>query len=104
MNPVKFIHCADVHMDMPFSSIGAGDGKSSLRRQDLREVFSKITDAAKKEKADLLLISGDLYEHRYVKKSTINYINELFNGIPDVRVLILPGNHDPYTIDSYYRN
>jgi len=91
-------------MDMPFSSIGAGDGKSSLRRQDLREVFSKITDAAKKEKADLLLISGDLYEHRYVKKSTINYINELFNGIPDVRVLILPGNHDPYTIDSYYRN
>ena len=48
------------------------------------------------------LISGDLYEHQYVKKSTIEYINQLFKEIPNTRIFISPGNHDPYLKNSYY--
>jgi DNA repair protein SbcD/Mre11 len=104
MKTVKFLHCADLHLDMPFSTLGASVEKSGIRRQGLKEAFGKIIDAAKEEEVDLLLISGDLYEHNYVKKSTIDFINGKFKEIPDIKVFIVPGNHDPYLQNSYYKN
>lgn len=101
---IKILHCADIHMDAPFTSIGSEIGKSSIRRQDLKETFQKVIDLAGYEKVDLLLICGDLYEHNYVRKSTIEFINHCFSEIQDTKVILIPGNHDPYTHDSYYKN
>ena len=104
MRVIKFLHCADIHLDAPFTSLAHAAGKPSERRQDLRQTFIRIIDIAQKENVDILLISGDLYEHNYVRKSTINFVNDQFKRIPDVKVFIVPGNHDPYTAGSYYRN
>lgn len=49
-----------------------------------------------------MFISGDLYEQQYIKQSTIEYINNLFKEIPNTRIFISPGNHDPYIKNSYY--
>lgn len=102
MSKIKFLHCADVHLDSPFSSLGDNGHRASKRRHDLIEVFCDIINIAAREKVDMLFISGDLYEHEYVKKSTISIINEKFREIPDVQVFVLPGNHDPYMESSYY--
>jgi DNA repair protein SbcD/Mre11 len=91
-------------MDMPFSSLGVSGEKSGIRRDTLKETFSKIIDTAKEENVNLLFISGDLYEQNYVKKSTINFINEKFTEIAHIKVFIVPGNHDPYLQNSYYKN
>ncbi len=104
MKKVKFIHFSDLHLDNPFSSIGSDNDMVARRRQDLLEVFDIIIDITKREKADLLLISGDLYEHFYVKKSTIKHINNKFIEIADTKIFIVPGNHDPYLNNSYYKN
>lgn len=104
MKTIKFLHCADLHLDMPFSSLGISGEKSTIRRQELMETFQKIIEVAKEEVVDLIFISGDLYEHNYVKKSTINFINDKFNEIPNIKVFIVPGNHDPYLQNSYYKN
>lgn len=104
MHEVRFLHCADIHLDAPFTSLGSSSDKASTRRREVRETFGRIIDTAKNEKADLLLISGDLYEHGYVKKSTITYVNDRFREIPDVKVIILPGNHDPYAANSCYKS
>lgn len=104
MDKIKFLHCADIHLDAPFTSLGTKDNKSSTRRKDVREVFQKIRDIAYKEKIDCLLISGDLYEHDYIRRSTIDFINHSFKSIKDVRVFISPGNHDPWVKGSYYMN
>jgi len=104
MGMIKFLHCADIHLDMPFTSLGADNTKSQGRRQDLKDTFDGIIKVAKAEKVDILLISGDLYEHDYVKKSTISYVNGKFSEIPLVEIFIVPGNHDPYIVNSYYRN
>lgn len=104
MKKVKFIHFSDLHLDNPFSAIGSGNDIVARRRQDLLEVFDLIIDITKSEKADLLLISGDLYEHFYVKKSTIKHINNKFMEIVDTKIFIVPGNHDPYLNNSYYKN
>lgn len=104
MSEVRFIHCADIHLDAPFTSLGGNTDKSASRRQDIKDTFQEIIDLAKSEKPDLLFICGDLYEYRYVRKSTINFLNNCFKSIPDTRIFIIPGNHDPITVNSYYKN
>ena len=83
MKQIKFVHFSDLHLDSPFTSIGPGIEKISQRRQDLLDVFDTIIDIVKRNSADLLLISGDLYEHFYVKKSTIQHINNKFKEIEE---------------------
>ena len=104
MKQIKFVHFSDLHLDNPFTSIGPDVEKIGRRRQDLLDVFDHIIDIVKSENADLLFISGDLYEHFYVKNSTIKHINRKFVEISDKKVFIVPGNHDPYIINSYYKS
>lgn len=102
LKSIKFIHCADLHLDTPFSSLGKDSSKTTIRRQDIKLAFQKIISLAAEKEVDLLLIAGDLYEHDYVKKSTIHFICDQFEKIKDTRVLITPGNHDPDVKSSYY--
>ncbi len=104
MKSVKFLHCGDFHMDTPFTSLSTEPGVSSIRRNDIKETFEKVIKAAKDEEVDILLISGDLYEQSCVKKATINFVNDKFNEILNIEVFIVPGNHDPYIANSYYKN
>ena len=53
---------------------------------------------------EYLLIAGDLYENESVTEATIQYINQLFTSIPETKILIAPGNHDPYLKNSFYAN
>ena len=99
---MKFIHIADVHFDRPFVNLADKDGMGELRRLEQRRVFKEIISKVKEEKVDCLFISGDLYEHQYVKKSTIEFINNCFKEIPETKVFIAPGNHDPFLKNSYY--
>ena len=100
---LKFLHCADLHLDMPFSAAGFTAEKSSVRRQELKDTFQRIVELAKAEEVDALFISGDLYEHDYVRKSTLSFINEKIKEIPDIKVFIVPGNHDPFIENSFYK-
>lgn len=97
---MKFVHMADMHFDVPFSSLNSTFG--DMRRLEQRNAFRKVIEYVKKENIPYLFISGDLYEHEYVKRTTINFINNCFKEIPNTKVFISPGNHDPYITDSYY--
>lgn len=99
---MKFVHIADMHFDSPFVNLSDKDVMGDLRRLEQRKVFKKVIEYIKQEKVEHLFIVGDLYEHQYVKLSTIEYINRLFQEIPETRIWIAPGNHDPYLKNSYY--
>lgn len=99
---MKFVHIADLHFDIPFTSLNRVQNLSNIRRLEQREAFRKVIEYIKENGIEFLFISGDLYEHEYIKQSTIEYINSLFKEIPDTRIFISPGNHDPYIINSYY--
>lgn len=103
MKSVKLLHCADIHLDMPFTSLGSAEGKAALRRNEIKEAFHRIITLSIMEQVDLLLICGDLYEHEYVRRSTISFISDEFNKIPKTTVIIIPGNHDPYLPGSYFK-
>ena len=99
---MKFVHIADMHFDSPFVNLSEKDIMGDLRRLEQRKVFKKIIEYIKENNIKYFFISGDLYEHKYIKQSTIDYINKLFEEVPETNIYIAPGNHDPYTKNSYY--
>ena len=102
MKKMKFVHIADMHFDSPFINLSDREIFVDLKRLEQRKVFKKVIEYIKENKIEYLFISGDLYEHKFVKLSTIEYINNLFKEIPETRIFISPGNHDPYLKNSYY--
>lgn len=99
---MRFVHIADMHFDAPFTSLNSKENLGDKRRIEQRNAFKRVIDYIKENKIEYLLIAGDLYEHEYVKKSTIDYISRLFSEIPETKIFISPGNHDPYIKNSYY--
>lgn len=104
----KIIHTADVHLDAPFSLLDVQ--KAQKRKNELRETFASIILLAKTEKADLVLISGDLFDSNFVTKETTALLLSLFSSAPMCRFVIAPGNHDyvcersPYVTEEFPQN
>ena len=99
---MRFIHMADIHFDSPFTVLASRNNLANIRRLEQREAFKKAIEYIKVEKIPFLFIAGDLYEQEYIRESTIEYINNLFKTIPETRIFISPGNHDPFLSNSFY--
>ncbi len=98
---IRILHCADLHLDSPMSALDIT--KSEVRRNELRAAFTSLTLSAKMSDADFLIIAGDLFDCEYVSRDTVALIVKEFEAIPDCKIIIAPGNHDPYTSAGYYR-
>ena len=99
---MKFIHIAEMHFDKPFTILEK-NGLTEKRRLEQRNAFNKMINYIKENNIEYLFIAGDLYEHEYIRKSTIEYINNCFKKIENTKIFITPGNHDPYINNSYYK-
>lgn len=100
---MKFVHIADLHFDKPFINLSDSDTLGDLQRLEQRKTFKKVINYIKENDIDFLLIAGDLYEHQYIKQSTIEFLNQQFSEIPKTQIFISPGNHDPNLKKSYYQ-
>lgn len=100
MKRIRVLHLSDLHFDTPFSDLNRNF--SEKRREELRETFGKVVNIAAQEKVDLMLISGDVFDNLTVMKTTLDYIIKKLKEIPEIKVFISPGNHDPYNEKSFY--
>jgi len=96
---LKLIHGADFHLDSPFS--GLNPEQAAQRRSGQRQLLAELADLARREQADLVLLSGDLLDSGRVYRETARAMAETLGSIP-CPVFIAPGNHDPYTAASVY--
>ena len=99
---MKFVHIADMHFDTPFKMLSDRRDLGETRRLDQRKAFKKMIEYIKENKIPYLFIAGDLYDNEYIRESTISFINDSFKQIPNTKIYIAPGNHDPYLKNSYY--
>lgn len=99
---MKFLHMADMHFDAPFTTLASKKDLGDLRRLEQRQALKQIIDYIQRNKIEYLFIAGDLYEQQYIRKSTIEFINNQFEKILDTKIFIVPGNHDPYIRNSIY--
>ena len=99
---MKFVHLADVHLDMPFTSLKNQRELVKRRRLEQKYIFRKAIDFVKEEMVDVLLIAGDLFEDKFVEDDTIMYVISCLKEIENTKVYITPGNHDPLIKSSPY--
>lgn len=99
-NNMRILHMADVHLgaepdkDKPW---GAGRGKLQW------DAFGQAIRAAEEQRADLVLIAGDLF-HRQPLKKELKEVNYILSGLSHTKVVIMAGNHDYLSKNSFYRN
>ena len=96
----RIIHTADLHLDSPFSLLDAN--KAMARKAELRGTFSNIIAIAKNDNANMVIISGDLFDSEFVTKETIEFMNSQFSSVPFCKFVIAPGNHDCFSDKSAY--
>jgi DNA repair exonuclease SbcCD nuclease subunit len=98
---LRIMHIADVHLDSPFSRLGAE--QAEIRRREQRGVFTSMMMYAKSRKTDIVLIAGDLFDVGYASEQTLDIITREFEKAPECRFVISAGNHDPYSARSAYK-
>lgn len=99
---VRILHFADLHLDRSFAGLSVAPSEAAKRREELRAALRRIVDLALELDVDALTVGGDLYEHERAGPDTGNFIAGEFARLAPKRVLIAPGNHDPYVPDSLY--
>lgn len=99
MKGIKIVQSGDFHLDSPLTLHHLSFRKT--RREELLHCVKNIIDFSNGVSADLLLLTGDLFDSLRVTQGTLHYLHkelERFKG----RVFISPGNHDPYQQGSPY--
>lgn len=96
---VTIFHCADIHLDTPFS---LSLRRAEQRNSELRSAFRNAVMYARGEKAQLFFIAGDLFDSRYVSLDTAELLINELRSFPECRFFVSPGNHDPYDDRSPY--
>lgn len=87
---MKILHSADWHLDSPI--IGRNEGQTALLKAALLEIPHKVIAAAKAERCDLMLLSGDLFDGPATAES-VKAVKDALSEV-EVPVFIVPGNHD----------
>lgn len=85
------LHGADFHLDSPFS--GLSPEQAARRRQEQRGLLDRLVTLANEEKADVVLLSGDLLDGDNLYRETAQTLARTLGSIL-CPVMIAAGNHD----------
>lgn len=95
--PVKFVHAADLHLDSPLRGLAryAGAPIEEMRLAS-RRACENLVGLCIAERADLLLLAGDLYDGDWRDYSTGLYFSAQMSRLREagVQVVVVRGNHD----------
>ncbi len=97
---LKFLHCADIHLDTPY--IGLSPEKSDERRRGLRATFMRMMEYVRTGGVDYVLMSGDVFDTQYATNSTAELLIREFRNCPNTKFIIAPGKHDCYENNPIY--
>lgn len=97
---MKFIHIADIHLGaVPDSNMPWG----AQREKEIWSSFQDIVKICNEEKADLLLIAGDMF-HRQPLVRELKEVNYILSRLETAKAVIMAGNHDYIGARSYYQD
>lgn len=98
---MKIIHTSDIHLGKKFVGLKlAGDGL----RAGLKSALSRIIDYTLDQKADLLLIVGNLFDTLEVSKNLQDFVASELARLKTIPVVILPGQHDYNAGSSFWKS
>jgi DNA repair exonuclease SbcCD nuclease subunit len=98
MEPLRFVHAADLHLDSPFR--GIADASPALRSRlqaATLGALGRVVDHTIEAKADFLIIAGDIYDSKDRNlRALVTFRREMERlAERNIPVYIVHGNHDP---------
>lgn len=96
--PFTFIHAADLHLDSPFKSLAkAPEAVRERLREATFAALGRLVDAAIREKADFIVLSGDLYDAADRSLRAQLRLQRALTELTEhgIEVFAVHGNHDP---------
>lgn len=99
---VKFLQCADIHLDTPYTGLSAE--KSEERRRELRSSFSRMMQYVRDRGVDIVLMCGDIFDTVYATNTTAEVLIREFKNCPDATFIITPGSTDSYENNPIYNS
>jgi DNA repair exonuclease SbcCD nuclease subunit len=95
---LKLIHTSDVHLES--DTFGSGP-RGDVFRDVVRRAFAGVIDIANSNRADLLLIVGDLFDSNRVSGEALDFAMKQI-ARATMPVVMIPGNHDAHDERSLY--
>lgn len=96
---MRVLHAADLHLDSAFGALTAEQARQ--RRAESRRSPERLVEWANDHGVQLLLLAGDLFDGGELRGDTAPLLARALGAFRG-RVVIAPGNHDPYTPDGPY--
>lgn len=102
MQALRFIHCADLHIDSPFKGLSEIHPElKELLYQSTFQSYNNIVDIAIKEAVDCVLIAGDVYDGADKSLQAQFRFRDGLQRLSEASIpsFVAYGNHDP--LDSW---
>ena len=90
---MKFIHCADLHLDAKMSA-NLDKDKAKIRKTEILHTFERMVEYAAEHDVFGILIAGDMFDTKNITATTKNAVLYQINSHPDITFFYLNGNHD----------
>lgn len=97
---LRLMHCADLHIDSPFST--CSPEKRREKKGQLLDSFNRMIELINREQISVCLIAGDLFDTAAPSAGAVEAVRSGFAYAPGCHFFIAPGNHDPYTPGGVY--
>ena len=98
MQPFRFVHAADLHIDSPFKGLLKYEPRVAQRLKEATfEAYSNLIDLCISQNAEFLVIAGDVYDgaDRSVQ-AQMRFRDGLARlGEHGIQAFVVHGNHDP---------
>ena len=94
---MRFLHCADIHLDSPLRGLERYEGAPVEQvRGATRRAFENMVQCALREKVDFVVIAGDLYDGDWPDFNTGLFFAKGMAqlGESGIAVYVVRGNHD----------
>ena len=98
MGTVRFIHCADLHLDTPFRGLASVDEERARALNSATfDSYANIIDLALREEVDFVVIAGDVYDSADRSLRAQFRFRDGLKRLADhgIRSFVACGNHDP---------
>lgn len=99
---LRILHCSDLHLDTSFAGIGLPATIGARLRTELRSTLGNILSEARRLNVDAVTIAGDLFDQSTAIPETARFLVQQFERMEKIKVLITPGESDPYSSHSLY--
>lgn len=90
---LRIIQLSDSHLGAAFNFLGE---KSQEHKKSVQKSFSRAVEYTIKNRADIFLIAGDLFDIKNPSGFTISFVKEQLELLANkaIHAVVLPGNHD----------